>query len=353
MNSNNNYDFNQLALEIKQFGKEIGFNHIGITDTSFTEEPAHLRSWLASEYNGNMGYFERHKDIYEHPQKLMADTARVICCSISYPKSKSSANPIASFAQTQDYSSHICQLLKKYTEKISSITSVLQKFRVFAGNAPILEKALAAKAGLGWYGKNSILLNSDFGSYFFLGEIFTDIPLPIDKPYTDLCGNCCKCQNSCPTKAIIAPYKIDARRCISYLTIEHKGSIPLEIRPLIGNKIFGCDICQQACPWNNCIKYHDSSIFTLSKEFASGDLIEWFLWDELTFKDKTKDSPIGRIGHERWLRNIAVAIGNSIKNHTALTALQSRINYPSLLVREHIEWGLKTISDSINNNGTL
>lgn len=341
MNSNTKNHLEQLALEIKQIGKELGFNHIGITDVNFTQEIPHFKTWLKSGYHGTMRYFEKHADIYEHPQKLFSPKeARVICCSISYPKAKSITHPIASFAKTQDYSSHIRQILKHYVNRISKKTNVSPKTRIFAGNAPILEKALAAKAGLGWYGKNSILLNHNFGSYFFLGEILIDLPLPIDRPLKNRCGNCFKCQDHCPTKAILAPHKIDASRCIAYLTIEHKDSIPLELRPLMGNKVFGCDLCQQVCPWNK--ETHNQTItkFSPLNEFIENDLVRWFLWDEKEFKYKTKNSPINRIGHECWLRNISVALGNSPCSSETLKALKSRLNHSSSLVREHVKWAL-------------
>ncbi|HBC71343.1 MAG TPA: tRNA epoxyqueuosine(34) reductase QueG [Coxiellaceae bacterium] len=342
MNSNYKYDFKQLALEIKQLGKELGFDQIGITNTDITQEVVHLKTWVKSGRHGNMSYFEKHSEIYECPQKLLPTTTRVICCRINYPLSQSSSHPIASFAQIQDYSSHIRQLLKIYVAKILEKIRLPQETRVFSGNAPILEKALAAKAGLGWYGKNSILINQDSGSYFFLGEIFTNMPLPLDKPVEDRCGSCFKCGDSCPTKAIITPHKLDARCCVAYLTIEHKGSIPIELRPLIGTKVFGCDICQQACPWNNCRKNQTppNTTFVLSNHLGSDNLVDWFLWSEQEFLDKTKNTPIKRIGYERWLRNLAVALGNSEPNKEISEALQSRLNHPSALVREHVEWAL-------------
>ncbi|MDR1057141.1 MAG: tRNA epoxyqueuosine(34) reductase QueG [Coxiellaceae bacterium] len=207
----------------------------------------------------------------------------MICCSISYPKSPSHNHPIAAFAKTQDYSSHIRQQLKKYADKISQKTKILHKTKIFAGNAPVLETALAAKAGLGWYGKNSILLHHNFGSYFSLGEIFIDLPLPIDQPIPNRCGNCFRCKDYCPTKTIIAPYKIDTKHCIAYLTIEYKGSIPLELR-----KIFGCDICQQTCLWNNQLLKPHNTLFTPSNNWEQENLITWFLWSEQEFQEKTQ-----------------------------------------------------------------
>jgi epoxyqueuosine reductase len=330
MNSNTNYNFNQLASEIKQIGKELGFDRIGITDVDLTHESIYLKKWLQSGFHGEMRYLEKNLDLREHPKKLFPDTVRVICCSINYPKSLSS-HSIAAFAHCQDYPVYISELLKKYVDLISTKTAVLPKTRVFSGNAPILEKALAAKAGIGWYGKNALLINQK-GSYFFLGEIFINLPLPIDQPLANRCGNCTKCIDQCPTKAIVKPYQLNASNCIAYLTIEYKGVIPLHLRPLIGTRIFGCDACQQICPWNR---------FAKSEHFVSGNLAEWFLWDEQEFLTKTQNSPIRRIGYERWLRNLAVALGNSPPTEENRKALQSRIHYPSALVQEHVNWALE------------
>lgn len=326
-----------LTLTIKQLGKELGFNQVGITDIDLTTEFDHFKTWLQADYQGEMSYFVKHRDLYEHPEKLLPSTTRIICCGIEYPKNPGS---IASFAKIQDYSSYLRELLKEYVKKIVLLIPEA-KTRIFAGNAPILEKALAAKAGLGWYGKNSLLLNENSGSYFFLGEILIDIPLEVDKPVLNRCGSCFKCKALCPTQAIVAPYQLNANRCISYLTIEHKGSIPLELRPLIGTRIFGCDSCQQACPWNNLQSTKAPTPFTPLTDLRSDNLIAWFLWEEEEFIAKTKISPIHRLGHERWLRNIAVALGNSAPCEKIRAALQTRINHPSSLVREHVEWALQ------------
>jgi len=333
-----NYD--QLALKIKKIGQELGFSQIGITNTNLTKETAHFEAWVGSGHHGDMKYFEKHSEVYKSPQKLLPNATRIICCRIDYPKSKIESHPIASFAQIQDYSSHIRELFKKYIDEIAKEIDAQHEVRVFAGNAPVLEKALAAKAGLGWYGKNSVLINEDAGSYFFLGEILTDLPLPIDAPTENSCGSCFKCSKACPTNAIIAPHKLDARRCIAYLTVEHKGNIPRELRPLIGANIYGCDICQNVCPWNQKAGNNPSPQFKLSPDFISGDLVDWFLWDEKEFKEKTKHSPMHRLSHERWLRNIAIALGNSPKNPRILNSLKSRLDHPSPLVREHVEWAI-------------
>ena len=336
------HNFTQLALEIKKLGKELGFDQVGITDIDLSKETINFKKWLQLGFHGDMRYLERNLNSREHPEKLLPDTVRVICCSINYPKSPSPSHPLAAFAQFQDYSTYISQLLEKYAAKISALTNFPPKMRVFSGNAPVLEKALAAKAGIGWYGKNTILNNQNSGSYFFLGEIFTDLALPIDKPILNHCGSCTKCIDKCPTKAITEPYILDARNCISYLTIEYKGIIPVHLRPLIGTRIFGCDLCQQVCPWNRFSKTHSASFIPFA-HFTSGNLAEWFLWDEKEFLNKTKDSPINRIGYERWLRNLAIALGNSPLTKENIKALQSRLNYPSALVQEHVKWALESL----------
>ena len=327
-----NYDFNRVALEIKQLGQTMGFAQIGIADVTLKQEATYLKKWLRADLHGKMTYLEKHYNLREQPQTLVANTKRIICCRLDYPKSPIN-HPVAAFAQIQDYTTHSSQLLKKYAAEITA-QIIHTKFRVFSGNAPILEKALAAKAGIGWYGKNTMLINNVAGSYFFLGEIFTSLPLPTDKPLANHCGNCSQCQVQCPTQAIIAPYKLDANKCIAYLTIEYTGTIPLALRPFIGTKIFGCDICQQACPWNHLPKNKTTT-------FREADLVTWFLWSEQEFLAKTQNSPIRRIGYERWLRNLAIALGNAATTPTNLQALQARQNHSSALVQEHVHWALE------------
>lgn len=340
--------FKQLAIKIKQIGLELGFNKIGITDTKLDQEIHHFKNWVKANNHGEMDYFDRHFEAYQNIENLMPNTKTIICCAVRYPASKNRSQHIAAFAQLTDYSKQLRKLLKKFSTKISEECTSLGKTRVFAGNAPILEKALATKAGIGWYGKNSILVDKNLGSYFFLGEILTTLPLPIDLPIKNCCKDCFKCKTMCPTNAIISPHKIDAKKCISYLTIEHKGSIPIELRPLIGTKIFGCDICQQACPWNKRNNLTTPNIFSLpslnSSIFKTNDLINWFLWTEEEFKEKTAGTPIKRIGYERWLRNIAVALGNSKKTNEIIKTLQTNLTHQSDLVKEHIIWSLKKLN---------
>jgi epoxyqueuosine reductase len=334
------HNMNQITAKIKTLGKELGFEHIGITDTNLLAENIHLKYWLDAGYHGEMKYFEKNIEIYNNPEKLLPGAKRIICLAMPYPTTPSIEHPLASYAQLQDYSKLISGLLECLVEKIKQELKTEQKFRIFAGNGPVLEKALACKAGLGWYGKNSLLINKDYGSFFFLGEIITDLELPIDQQQPNLCGNCDKCIKHCPTKALVAPGKLDAKRCISYLTDVYKDSIPLEIRPLIGTQILGCDICQNICPWNNKLPILQNNPFQKVPRLTSDTLVEWFLWSEEEFKEKVKDSPFRRLSYECWLRNIAVALGNSAKTPEILIALKSRLNDSSPLVREHIEWAL-------------
>ena len=223
-------------------------------------------------------------------------------------------------------------------------------YRVFTDSAPVLEKPIAEKAGLGWIGKHTNLINSKAGSWFFLGEIYTDIPLPVDTPQMKShCGSCTSCIDVCPTQAIIGPYQLDARRCISYLTIELRGSIPVELRPLIGNRIYGCDDCQLFCPWNKFAKYTQETDFHARHRLSSGTLIEFFNWSEADFLRYTEGSAIRRLGYECWLRNVAVALGNATPSEVIIQALQSRLNHPSALVKEHVEWALLNLQKSIFN----
>ncbi len=341
MNINQHYNLNQAACEIKKLGKTLGFSQIGITDTNLLQENIHLKKWLALEFNGDMNYFKKNIDIYADPKKLLPSATRIICCGLSYPRSSSPHDPLAAYASLEDYSAVVTQLLKEFINQINLKLKIPQNTRIFAGDGPILEKALAYKAGLGWYGKHTILVNNNLGSFFFLGEILTDLPLPIDQPTANRCGNCIKCIENCPTKALVAPGKLDARRCISYLTGSHKGSIPLELRPVIGTKILGCDLCQEVCPWNKHVPTTPNNRFEKVPSFTSDNLIEWFLWNEEEFKEKTRSSPL-LIKHECWLRNIAIALGNSPKTPETLAALRLRLNHPSALVREHVAWALSS-----------
>jgi epoxyqueuosine reductase len=341
-------DFIQLATAIKQWGQQLGFQQVGITDTQLDEHEAHLNAWLKKGFHGEMDYMQKHGTKRSRPAELISGTLRIISVRMNYLppeaqmleilQNKQKAY-ISRYALGRDYHKVLKNKLKTLALKISQAVGEFG-YRAFVDSAPVLEKALAEKAGLGWIGKNTLVLNRDVGSYFFLGEIYTDLPLPCDKPVTKHCGSCTACIDVCPTKAIIGPYQLDARRCISYLTIEYKGSIPEEFRPLIGNRIFGCDDCQLVCPWNRFAKVTQESDFYPRKYLMAQDLIELFAWSEAEFLRYTEGSAVRRAGYECWLRNIAVALGNAPTSPVIINALAKRIDHPSDLVREHVAWAL-------------
>ena len=349
-------DFTQLATEIKTWGRALGFQEIGISDTELTLEENYLQQWLHQGYHGEMDYMARHGTARSRPEELVPGTIRVISVRLNYqpPAARESwatmADPDAAFisryALGRDYHKVLRGKLQTLATNIEQKTGAFQ-YRVFTDSAPVLEVALARKAGLGWRGKHTLLLTREAGSWFFLGELYTNLPLPVDGTVTEHCGTCTKCIDICPTKAIIAPYKLDARRCISYLTIEHKGTIPLELRPLMGNRIYGCDDCQLICPWNKFAGITSESDFAVRNGLDDVTLVELFLWTAENFNQRLEGSPIRRIGHERWLRNIAVALGNALgalatpEAVTRITsALEERMAHPSALVREHTAWAL-------------
>ena len=349
-------DFTQLATEIKTWGRALGFQEIGISDTELTLEENYLQQWLHQGYHGEMDYMARHGTARSRPEELVPGTIRVISVRLNYqpPAARESwatmADPDAAFisryALGRDYHKVLRSKLQTLATNIEQKTGAFQ-YRVFTDSAPVLEVALARKAGLGWRGKHTLLLTREAGSWFFLGELYTNLPLPVDGTVTEHCGTCTKCIDICPTKAIIAPYKLDARRCISYLTIEHKGTIPLELRPLMGNRIYGCDDCQLICPWNKFAVTTSESDFAVRNGLDDVTLVELFLWTAENFNRRLEGSPIRRIGHERWLRNIAVALGNALgalatpEAVTRITsALEERMAHPSAMVREHTAWAL-------------
>lgn len=338
----------ELTKNIKKWGLELGFQQVGITDTDLSQhEPAFL-TWLEKGYHGEMHYMVKHGSKRIRPAELIPNTMRVISVRLDYlpPNSdllkilrNSNKAYISRYALGRDYHKLLRKRLEQLASRIKQIAPT--DYRVFCDSAPVLEKPLAEKAGLGWIGKHTNLINSKAGSWFFLGEIFTDLPLQIDEPQTKShCGTCNACIAVCPTAAIVGPYQLDARRCISYLTIELKGSIPVELRPLIGNRIYGCDDCQLFCPWNKFAKFTEEKEFHPRHGLEQAELITLFAWEEKEFLQKTAGSAIRRIGHERWLRNIAVALGNAPKTPEIITALKSRRNHPSPLVREHVNWAL-------------
>ncbi|MFZ0255338.1 MAG: tRNA epoxyqueuosine(34) reductase QueG [Gammaproteobacteria bacterium] len=339
----------RLAVAIKGWASELGFQQLGIADVELSEDESRLVAWLAAERHGAMDYMARHGTKRSRPQELLPGTLRVLCARMNYwteaspgPQqtlSDPSAAYLSRYAVGRDYHKVLRQRLKQLAQRVQKHTGHFG-YRVFVDSAPVLEKALARNAGLGWIGKHTNLINRKDGSWFFLGEIYTDIPLPLDRPTRAHCGSCLACLYACPTKAIIAPYQLDARRCISYLTIELRSSIPLALRPLIGNRIFGCDDCQLVCPWNRAATPTLEADFAPRNDLDTKQLLELFHWSEEHFYRRTQGSPIRRIGYACWLRNIAVALGNAPTSSAVIQALKSKADDPSALVREHVGWAL-------------
>jgi epoxyqueuosine reductase len=341
-------DLAALAQTVKDWGRELGFQHVAITDAQLGEHAQHLQDWLARGYHGEMAYMANHGELRWHPEQLLPGTCRVISVRLDYlPADDRSeqvlADPgkayISRYALGRDYHKLMRKRLAQLARRIEAIAP--HRYRALVDSAPVLERGLAQKAGLGWIGKNSMLINSRAGSWFFLGEIYTDLPLPPDPPQlTGHCGSCRACLDACPTGAIVGPQQVDARRCISYLTIELSGSIPEQLRPLMGNRIYGCDDCQLVCPWNKFAAATAEADFQPRHNLADAELIELFGWSEAEFLSRTEGSPIRRIGYQRWLRNIAVALGNAPHSAALLQALQARRDDSSALVREHVQWAL-------------
>jgi|TARA_B110000438_G_scaffold164197_1_gene157113 epoxyqueuosine reductase len=342
-------DKNNLANDIKRWGKDLGFQEIGFTNIDLSKAEKNLKKWLDLKFHGEMHYMEKHGLKRSRPDLLIPNTISVISARMNYltvdKKSTESLldHPekayISRYALGRDYHKVLRQRLKRLGEKIEASVNEFG-FRVFVDSAPVLEKPLAEKAGLGWIGKNTNLIDKNTGSWFFLGELYTDLDLPISLSSKEHCGTCRECIDICPTQAIVAPYVLDARRCISYLTIELKGSIPLEYRKLIGNRIYGCDDCQIFCPWNKFAAQSSVKDFNPRHDLDSLDLIEAFLWTEEAWLRKTEGSAIRRIGFEQWLRNVAIALGNAKKSKALIVALERRKEYDSILVQEHVQWAL-------------
>lgn len=341
--------YSLLATQIKHWGYELGFQQVGITDTALVESESRLNEWLALGYHGDMSYMEKHGVKRSQPEALVPGTLRIIAVRMDYLPPEANiaealGNPtkafVSRYATGRDYHKVIKKKLQTLAKKISTEVGAFG-YRAFVDSAPVLEKPLAAKAGLGWQGKHTNLINRHAGSYFFLGELYTDLPLPIDQPVKNHCGSCHACLDVCPTQAIVAPYVLDARRCISYLTIELKGSIPVEFRKTMGNRIYGCDDCQLVCPWNRYAKPSVDPDFQPRHGLLDCDLLELFRWTEETFLKKTEGSAIRRIGYESWLRNIAIALGNAPTSEAIISALKARLNDASPIVREHVEWALE------------
>jgi epoxyqueuosine reductase len=343
------FDPGRLAQQIKQWGRELGFAAVGIADGDLSAAEAGLQTWLDQGFHGEMDYMAAHGTKRSRPAELVPGTVRIISARLDYFP-PASADPqailndtgaayVSRYALGRDYHKVLRNRLQTLAERISAAVGE-HHFRVFTDSAPVQEVELATKSGLGWRGKHTLLLNRQHGSWFFLGEIYTDLPLPLDPPETGHCGSCQACLDVCPTQAIVAPYSLDARRCISYLTIELKGSIPLELRPLMGNHIYGCDDCQLVCPWNRFAQTAVLPDFAVRNGLDRAQLVELFAWSEADFNERLAGSPIRRIGHERWLRNIAVALGNAPPAPEIQAALGARLDHPSELVREHVAWAL-------------
>ncbi|MDB5903780.1 MAG: 4Fe-4S cluster binding protein [Betaproteobacteria bacterium] len=350
-------DLAALARDIKRWGLEFGFQQIGITDCDLESAEPRLLEWLARGRHGDMDYMARHGARRARPGELVPGTIRVISARMNYfpAQVRESAAVldaparayVSRYALGRDYHKVLRRRLQQLSDRVAAAVGPFS-YRVFTDSAPVMEVALAQKSGIGWRGKHTLLLNREAGSYFFLGEIYSDLPLPIDSAVSEHCGTCRKCLDACPTGAIVAPYELDARRCISYLTIEHKGAIPEALRPLIGNRVYGCDDCQLACPWNRFAQRSAEPDFNVRNGLDDVSLVALFRWSESEFHERLQGTAIHRIGYERWLRNIAVGLGNALgalgrgpATAAIEAALRSRRDDASALVREHVAWALE------------
>ncbi|PPC85745.1 MAG: tRNA epoxyqueuosine(34) reductase QueG [Methylotenera sp.] len=354
MQLNVSNDWAKLSADIKSWGLALGFNQIGITDTNLQTAESEHQAWVAKGFHGEMDYMAKHGVKRTRPAELVPNTIRVISARLDYlPPNTANSETImddsqkafiSRYALGRDYHKVMRNKLQKLSEKIQYELTQLNikdfSYRVFTDSAPVLEVVLAEKAGLGWRGKHTLLLNKNRGSWFFLGEIYTNLPLMTDEPAANHCGTCTSCIDVCPTQAITAPYEVDARRCISYLTIELKSSIPVEFRPLVGNRIYGCDDCQLTCPWNKFAEITQEPDFSVKHGLDDISLVECFEWTEEVFKQKMAGSAIYRIGYAQWLRNIAVGLGNATSTPAIIQALKSRENDDNAIVREHVAWAL-------------
>lgn len=347
-----------LAAHIKEWGRELGFQQVGITDTNLQETEQQLQKWLDKGFQGNMEWMASHGSKRTRPDELVPGTQRIISVRMDYlPDEPDPASIlddparafVSRYALGRDYHKLMRNRLQKLAKRIEEVAGPFG-YRAFVDSAPVMEKALAQKAGLGWVGKHSNLLNRDAGSWFFLGELYTDLPLPIDQAVSEHCGECTACLDICPTQAIVAPYQVDARRCISYLTIELQDSIPLEFRKAMGNRIYGCDDCQQCCPWNRFATPSEEADFAARNNLDTATLLELFSWDEATFLKRTEGSAIRRIGHQRWLRNLSVALGNAPASAEIHQALSAKLDGASEMLNEHLRWAIQQHTEGSNNS---
>jgi epoxyqueuosine reductase len=338
-----------LLADLRRWSEELGFARLGVAHLDLAPDEAHFLDWLRAGFNGEMGYMSRHGVKRSRPSELLPGTVSCISVRMDYwPKdaadaaatlADASAAYVSRYALGRDYHKLMRARLQQLCDRIQSAVGPFG-YRVFADTAPVLEKALARNAGLGWIGKHTNLIDREAGSYFFLGEIYLDLELPSEQSSTAHCGSCSACMPACPTGAIVAPYRLDARRCISYLTIELHGTIPVEFRRAIGNRIYGCDDCQLVCPWNKFARPTVEKDFAVRHGLDRAQLVELFSWSEAQFLERTRGSAIRRIGYERWLRNIAVGLGNAPTSPALIESLQSRAQHPSPVVREHVRWAL-------------
>jgi len=347
------FDGAQLVQSIRSWGSELGFAQIGIADLQLEDATQHLYEWLAEGRHGTMQYMARHAPLRAEPQRLLPGALRAITARMDYLPQRPAdwaerelarqhepgTATVSLYARGRDYHKVLRSRLRTLAERIEAAVGSFA-WRVATDTAPVFETELARKAGLGWRGKHTLLLSQDAGSMFFLGEILTDLPLPVDAPTAERCGSCSRCLDACPTGAITGPYQLDARRCISYLTIEHAGSIPEALRPLLGNRIYGCDDCQLVCPWNKFARTASVPDFEVRNGLDAAGLLQLFAWTEEEFDARLAGSAIRRIGYENWLRNIAVALGNGPATPDVAAALRGRLDHSSELVREHVQWAL-------------
>jgi epoxyqueuosine reductase len=341
-------DIKLIEADIKKWGVELGFQQVGFADIDLSKYEHHLKDWIDRNYHGAMSYMAENHEKRCHPEKLVPGTIRVVCVRMDYAlDSKDSLESmentgkayVSRYARGRDYHKLIRKRLQKLARRIQDVVGPFG-YRAFVDSAPVLERALAEKSGMGWIGKNTMLINKQAGSWFFLGELFTDLPLPVDEKVSDHCGSCSACLDICPTKAFIKPNLLDATRCISYLTIELRTSIPVEFRKPMGNRIYGCDDCQIVCPWNKFSNPTNEKDFTPRHNLDDAQLVDLFGWSEREFLNRTEGSAIRRIGYDCWLRNIAVALGNAPSSKEIVGVLQSRLNNVPDMVNEHIQWAL-------------
>ena len=341
-------DIKLIAADIKKWGVELGFQQVSFTDIDLSKYEHHLKDWIDRNYHGAMSYMAENHDKRCHPEQLVPGTIRVVCVRMDYAlDSKDSLESmentgkayVSRYARGRDYHKLIRKRLQKLARRIQDVVGPFG-YRAFVDSAPVLERALAEKSGMGWIGKNTMLINKQAGSWFFLGELFTDLPLPVDEQVSDHCGSCSACLDICPTNAFVKPNLLDATRCISYLTIELRTSIPVEFRKPMGNRIYGCDDCQIVCPWNKFSEPTQEKDFTPRHRLDDAQLVDLFAWSEREFLKRTEGSAIRRIGYDCWLRNIAVALGNAPSSKEIVGALHSRLNNVPDMVNEHIEWAL-------------